>query len=230
MSGESILILGANSDIAKSIAQVFKAEGFELILAVRKPNCDSEIVFDAVDFDSHESFVKNLKTLPDVVVTAFGVLVEGEEGFQEPQLALDSTLVNYTGVVSILGYLSKAMAERGSGTIIGISSVAGERGRGSNYVYGSAKAGVTAYLDGLRNYFSDKGVHVVTVKPGYVDTKMKAHMPTPGIVTASPEQVAQAVYRGYKSKKNTVYVVWIWRWIMLIIRNIPEFVFKKMSL
>ncbi|MFT5480526.1 MAG: decaprenylphospho-beta-D-erythro-pentofuranosid-2-ulose 2-reductase, partial [Bacteroidia bacterium] len=115
MSGESILILGANSDIAKSIAQVFKAEGFELILAVRKPNCDSEIVFDAVDFDSHESFVKNLKTLPDVVVTAFGVLVEGEEGFQEPQLALDSTLVNYTGVVSILGYLSKAMAERGSG-------------------------------------------------------------------------------------------------------------------
>ena len=230
MSGKSILILGANSDMAVAIAQLFKTEGFDLMLAVRKPKDETEIAFDAVDFASHESFVNDLKTLPDVVVTAFGVLVEGDEGFQDPQLALDSTLVNYSGVVSILGHLSKAMARRGSGTIIGISSVAGERGRGSNYVYGSAKAGVTAYLDGLRNYFSDKGIHVVTVKPGYADTKMKAHMPTPGIVTASPEQVAKAVYSGYKSKKNTVYVVWIWRWIMLIIRNIPEFIFKRMKL
>lgn len=230
MSNKTILILGANSDMAKSIAKRFSTEGFDLTLAVRKPKNESEIAFDAVDFDSHESFVKNLKALPDVVVTAFGVLVEGDEGFENPQLALDSTLVNYSGVVSILGHLSKAMAKRGSGTIIGISSVAGERGRGSNYVYGSAKAGVTAYLDGLRNYFSDKGVHVMTVKPGYVDTKMKAHMPTPGIVTASPEQVSNAVWHGYKSKKNTVYVVWIWRWIMLIIRNIPEFIFKKMKL
>ena len=230
MSNKTLLILGANSDMAKSIAQRFDTEGFDLMLAVRKAQNESEIVFDAVDFDSHDSFVKNLKSLPDVVVTAFGVLVEGDEGFENPQLALDSTLVNYSGVVSILGHLSKAMAKRGSGTIIGISSVAGERGRGSNYIYGSAKAGVTAYLDGLRNYFSDKGVHVMTVKPGYVDTKMKAHMPTPGIITASPEQVASAVWRGYKTKKNTVYVVWIWRWIMLIIRNIPEFIFKKMKL
>ncbi|MGB1318607.1 MAG: SDR family NAD(P)-dependent oxidoreductase, partial [Flavobacteriales bacterium] len=112
----------------------------------------------------------------------------------------------------------------------GISSVAGERGRGTNYVYGSAKAGMTAYLDGLRNYLLPKGVHVVTVKPGYVDTKMKAGKPTPGIVTASPEQVAKAVFRGYKSKKNTIYVLWMWRWIMLIIRNIPEFIFKRMKL
>ncbi|MDB4655245.1 SDR family NAD(P)-dependent oxidoreductase [Flavobacteriales bacterium] len=230
MSNKTILILGANSDMAKSIAKRFSAKGFDLTLAVREPKNESEIAFDAVDFDSHESFVKNLIDLPDVVVTAFGILVEGDEGFENPQLALDSTLVNYSGVVSILGHLSKAMAKRGSGTIIGISSVAGERGRGSNYVYGSAKAGVTAYLDGLRNYFSDKGVHVMTVKPGYVDTKMKAHMPTPGIVTASPEQVANAIWRGYKSKTNTVYVVWIWRWIMLIIRNIPEFIFKKMKL
>jgi short-subunit dehydrogenase len=165
-----------------------------------------------------------------VVVTAFGVLIEGEESFRSPQRSLDSTLVNYSGVVSILGHLSKAMAERGSGTIIGISSVAGERGRGSNYIYGSAKAGVSAYLDGLRNFLFTKGVHVVTVKPGYVDTKMKAHKPTPKIVTASPEQVAKAVMLGFKRKRNTIYVLPIWRWIMLIIRNIPEFVFKRMSL
>ncbi len=230
MVPKKILILGANSDMAKAIAKEFKADGFELMLAVRQPKDESELAFDAADFASHEAFVKNLKAIPDVVVTAFGVLIEGDESFNSPKESLESTLVNYTGVVSILGHLSKVMVERGSGTIIGISSVAGERGRGSNYVYGSAKAGVTAYLDGLRNYLADKGVHVMTVKPGYVDTKMKAHKPTPRIITASPDQVAKAILRGYKSNTNTVYVLWMWRWIMLIIRSIPEFIFKKMSL
>lgn len=227
---KTVLILGANSDMAKAIAELFSSEGFELMLAVRNPKNENEIAFDAVDFDSHETFVKSLAKVPDVVITAFGVLIEGDESFLDPKASLHSTLVNYSGVVSILGHLSKAMAVRGSGTIVGISSVAGERGRGSNYVYGSAKAGMTAYLDGLRNYLFEKGVHVVTVKPGYVDTKMKAHKPTPGIVTASPKQVARAVLRAYKGKKNTVYVLSVWRWVMLIIRNIPEFIFKRMSL
>ena len=173
---KTALILGANSDMAKAISKEFSAAGFNLLLAVRNPQNENEITFDAVDFDSHEAFVKNLPTVPDVVVVAFGVLIEGDESFNAPKESLESTLVNYSGVVSILGHLAKPMAERGSGTIIGISSVAGERGRGSNYVYGSAKAGMTAYLDGLRNYLFKKGVHVVTVKPGYVDTKMKAHV------------------------------------------------------
>ena len=226
----TVLVLGANSDMAMAIAKTFAADGFELLLAMRNPQNGGELKFDAVDFPSHEAFVRNLPAVPDVVVTAFGELIEGDESFQQPQRSLESTLVNYSGVVSILGHLSKAMAERGSGTIIGISSVAGERGRGSNYVYGSAKAGVTAYLDGLRNYLFPKGVHVMTVKPGYVDMKMKAHKPTPKLITASPEQVANAVLRGYRARKNTVYVLPIWRWIMLIIRNIPEFIFKKMKL
>ncbi len=227
---KTALILGANSDMAKAIAKAFEAEGFELMLAVRNPFKENEVAFDAVDFASHQEFVKNLKSVPDVVVTAFGVLIEGDESFNSPQASLESTLVNYSGVVSILGHLSKVMAARGSGTIIGISSVAGERGRGSNYVYGSAKAGVTAYLDGLRNFLLKKGVHVMTVKPGYVDTKMKAHKPTPKIVTASAEDVAKAILNGYKKQKNTVFVLPIWRWIMLIIRNIPEFIFKRMKL
>lgn len=230
MTEKAALILGANSDIAKAIAKEFAAAGFELFLAVRNPQNTNEIAFDALDFDTHESFVETLPVVPDVVVTAFGVLIEGDESFNNPKESLESTLVNYSGVVSILGHLAKPMAEKGSGTIIGISSVAGERGRGTNYVYGSAKAGMTAYLDGLRNYLFPKGVHVVTVKPGYVDTKMKAHKPTPGIVTASPANVAKAVLRAYRSKKNTVYVLSVWRWIMLIVRNIPEFIFKRMSL
>jgi decaprenylphospho-beta-D-erythro-pentofuranosid-2-ulose 2-reductase len=227
---KTALILGANSDMAKAISKEFSAAGFNLRLAVRNPQHENEIAFDAVDFESHEAFVKNLPTVPDVVVVAFGVLIEGDESFNAPKESLESTLVNYSGVVSILGHLAKPMAERGSGTIIGISSVAGERGRGSNYVYGSAKAGMTAYLDGLRNYLFKKGMHVVTVKPGYVETKMKAHKPTPKIVTATPEDVAKAVMRAYRSKKNTVYVLSVWRWVMLIIRNIPEFIFKRMSL
>ena len=227
---KTALILGANSDMAKAISKEFSAAGFNLLLAVRNPQNENEITFDAVDFDSHEAFVKTLPTVPDVVVVAFGILIEGDESFNAPKESLESTLVNYSGVVSILGHLAKPMAKRGSGTIIGISSVAGERGRGSNYVYGSAKAGMTAYLDGLRNYLFKKEVHVVTVKPGYVDTKMKAHKPTPKIVTASPEDMAKAVLRAYRSKKNTVYVLSVWRWVMLIIRNIPEFIFKRMSL
>jgi hypothetical protein len=226
----TILILGANSDMAKAIANLFKAEGFDLVLAVRNPKNDTELAFDAVDFETHEAFVKNLAVVPDVVVTAFGELIEGDDSFNDPKASLQSTLVNYSGVVSILGHLSKVMAERGSGTIIGISSVAGDRGRGSNYVYGSAKAGMTAYLDGLRNYLLKKGVHVVTVIPGYVDTKMKTHKPTPKIVTASPEDVAKAVLRAYHGGKNRIYVLSIWRWIMMIIRNIPEFIFKRMGL
>ena len=226
---KTALILGAKSDMAKAIAKEFSASGLEIFLAVRNPK-EGELRFDAVDFDSHQTFVQNLPLIPDVVITAFGVLIEGDESFNAPKESLESTLVNYSGVVSILGHLAKPMAERGSGVIIGISSVAGERGRGTNYVYGSAKAGMTAYLDGLRNYLYPKGVHVVTVKPGYVDTKMKAHKPTPGIVTASPEDVAKAVFRAYRSKKNKVYVLSIWRWIMLIIRNIPEFIFKRMKL
>jgi len=230
MSGKTILVLGANSDMAKAIAKEFSTVGFDLLLAVRNPRNENEIEFDAIDFDSHEVFIKNLSVVPDVVVVAFGVLIEGVESFNKPQESLESTLVNYSGVVSTLGHLAIPMAERGSGTVIGISSVAGERGRGSNYVYGSAKAGMTAYLDGLRNYLFKKGVHVVTVKPGYVDTKMKALKPTPKIVTATPEDVAKAVMRAYHSKKNTVYVLPVWRWVMLIIRNIPEFIFKRMSL
>ena len=230
MSKKTILILGANSDMAKAIANTFSKNGCNLILAVRNPKNENEIAFDAIDFDTHEAFVKNLKVIPDVVVAAFGVLIEGDESFNDPKASLNSTLVNYSSVVSIIGYLAEAMKKHGKGTIIGISSVAGERGRGTNYVYGRAKAGVTAYLDGLRNYLNGTGVHVVTVKPGYVDTKMKAHKPTPGIVTASPEQVARTVFNAYKSNKNTVYVLGVWRWIMMIIRNIPEFIFKKMKL
>jgi decaprenylphospho-beta-D-erythro-pentofuranosid-2-ulose 2-reductase len=108
--------------------------------------------------------------------------------------------------------------------------VAGERGRQSNYIYGSAKAGFTAYLSGLRNRLTRSGVHVVTIKPGFVDTKMTSGLKLPAPLTAQPAQVASKIVRAVDRKADVVYVLWMWRWIMLIIKCIPEGVFKKLKL
>ena len=138
--------------------------------------------------------------------------------------------VNFVGAVSILNRIAEKYIAGGHGTIVGISSVAGERGRKSNYLYGSAKAGFTAYLSGLRNRLFSKGIHVLTVQPGFVYTKMTEHLTLPAPLTATPEQVAAAIATAVRKKKNIIYVKWFWRWIMLVIRCIPEPVFKKMNL
>ena len=121
------------------------------------------------------------------------------------------------------------MEERGSGTVIGIGSVAGDRGRVGNYTYGAAKAGFHTYLSGLRNRLTRAGGHVVTVKPGFVDTAMTWGLPGMFLV-ASPEAVANDLWTAALKKKNTIYTPFFWRYIMLIIRSIPEFMFKKMSI
>jgi short-subunit dehydrogenase len=137
---------------------------------------------------------------------------------------------NYTGAVSILNIVAADYEERRKGTIIGISSVAGNRGRQSNYIYGSAKAGFTAYLSGLRNKLFHHKTHVMTVLPGFVYTKMTEHLQLPKLLTATPEEVALAVYHGFKKVKDVVYVKWFWKWIMMIITFIPESIFKKKKL
>ena len=150
-----------------------------------------------------------------------------EQEAEEARLIFDT---NYTGITSLLDVVARDYESKQEGTIIGISSVAGERGRKSNYYYGSAKAAFSSYLSGLRNRLHSSGVHVVTVKPGFVDTQMTEGMDLPKPLTAKPSQVAQSIYKAYNKKKNTIYVLWPWRWIMLIIKNIPEWQFKKMNL
>jgi hypothetical protein len=108
--------------------------------------------------------------------------------------------------------------------------VAGERGRQSNYTYGAAKAGLTAYLSGLRNRLQSSGVHVLTLKPGFINTKMTEGLPLPKPLTAQPEQVAAAIEKGLRKRKNIIYSLWMWKYIMLIIKNIPEGIFKKLKL
>ena len=120
--------------------------------------------------------------------------------------------------------------QRRSGTIVGISSVAGDRGRASNYIYGSAKAGLSAYLSGLRNRLAKSNVHVLTVKPGFVRTKMTADLPLPGPVTAKPERVANDIFSAAHRQSNEIYTLSIWRPLMFVIRNIPETIFKRLNL
>jgi NAD(P)-dependent dehydrogenase (short-subunit alcohol dehydrogenase family) len=139
---------------------------------------------------------------------------------------------NFEGPALLLGLLAEKFEARGSGAIVGVSSVAGDRGRGSNYVYGAAKAGLTAFLSGLRNRLSQTGVRVVTVKPGFVRTRMTAGMKLPPLLTAEPQEVGEAIFKAAEGSRarDVIYVRPIWRLVMLVIKSIPEPVFKKLRL
>lgn len=241
----SVLLLGAGSDIAGSLARKYAAAGYDIQLAARNASRSQRLKqdiairynvscslheFDAAKPETHAAFFESLPTCPDIAISIFGYL--GEQKLAETNWSECEHIiaVNYTGAVSILNVIANVYAAQGHGTIVGISSVAGERGRQSNYFYGSAKAGFTAYLSGLRNRLYPAGVHVVTVKPGFVATKMTENMTLPPLVTAQPEAVATAIFHAVRKKKDVLYVKWMWRWIMLLIKNIPESVFKKMKL
>ncbi len=241
----TVLILGAASDMSVAIAKRYAAAGYDLQLAARnidrlKPlqsdiqiryNCTCTLYeFDALNFQSHTSFYEALAIKPDITICVFGYLGDQEiaaANWNETEKIIQT---NYTGAVSILNIVANDYAAKQKGVIVGISSVAGERGRQSNYIYGSAKAGFTAYLSGLRNRLFKNNVHVVTVKPGFVYTKMTEDLTLPPLLTAKPDDVANVVFKAVEKKKNTVYVKWFWKWIMCIIKSIPEFIFKKMKL
>jgi len=162
---------------------------------------------------------------------ATGYLGDGtEEGLYDNKNIEKIIDINYARLVPVLNYFVQKFESRRSGTIIGLSSVAGDRGRQSNFIYGSAKAAFTAYLSGLRNYLSDKKVHVLTVKPGFMATKMTEGLPLNPRLTASPNHAAEYIFKAHQKKRNVVYVLPIWGLIMLIIRCIPEFIFKKLKL
>ena len=242
---KNILILGATSDMAQAVAKRFVAEGWSLTLAARnmklqepvagdlrvRSNADiTTVQFDATDFSGHQRFYESLETKPDAVICVFGYMGDqllARTNLDEVRKTID---VNYTGAVSILNVVADDFEKRGQGAIIGVSSVAGDRGRQSNYIYGSAKAGFTAYLSGLRNRFAKTSVHVMTVKPGFCRTKMTESLELPAVLTAEPEQVANAIFNGLEDKRNVVYTLWMWRWIMLVIKCIPEFIFKKLGM
>jgi short-subunit dehydrogenase len=240
-----VLILGATSDIAKALAYEYASHGYSLTLAARNPerlaavssdihirhNVPVDVVaFEALDYAGHAAFYSSLKTRPDVAICAFGYLGRQEIGQSDWAEAAQIIHTNYTGAASILNVVANDFEQQQSGAIIGLSSVAGDRGRQSNYLYGSAKAGFTAYLSGLRNRLYKANVQVITVRPGFVRTRMTAGLKLAGPLTASPQQTAGVIFRAYRRNRDHVYVLPVWGYIMLVIRHLPESIFKRLDL
>ncbi|MBR1169703.1 SDR family oxidoreductase [Bradyrhizobium liaoningense] len=243
-SRKSVLVLGGSSDIGRAAARAFAKAGYDVGLAGRsvaalEPDAADlrarykvEVglhTFDVLDTASFEGFVAGLPALPDVVISIVGLL--GVQQQAESDLAHATAIMrsNYEGPALILGLFAEKFLSRGSGTLVGVSSVAGDRGRASNYVYGSAKAGFSAFLSGLRARASRGGVHVVTVKPGFVRTRMTEGMKLIGPLTVEAPVVGDAILRAVENKTDIVYVSAKWRLVMLIIKTLPEVVFKKLK-
>lgn len=240
-----ILIIGAKSDIAKALARKYAENGYNIYLAARNSNKLKEFAndisirtqrevkcleIDILDYNSHQEFYNSLKEKPLGIILSVGYLGDQERAqvsFEETNKIINT---NYTGIVNLLNIVATDFEKLKRGFVVGISSVAGDRGRKQNYIYGSAKAGLTVYLSGLRNRLNASKVNVLTVKPGFVATKMTEGMDFPKILTAYPGQVANDIFNAQQSGKNILYTKWMWRWIMLIIKMIPEQIFKKMNI
>lgn len=240
-----VLIIGAKSDIAKEVARVYAKNGYNIYLAARnsdslvdlsndikiRSNVDVKLCeFDIVKFETHQEFYDNLQEKPLGVIVVAGYMAEQKDCANDFEKTLNTINVNYTGAVSILNIIANDMEKNKNGFIIGVSSVAGDRGRKANYIYGSSKAAFSAYLSGLRNRLFESKVQVLTVKPGFVATKMTVGLDLPVKLTAQPEDVANDIYNAQQKGKDVLYTKAIWRLVMLIIKHIPEFMFKKMSI
>jgi len=244
---ETVLILGATSGIARGAAIALASRGRNLILAGRdevelqRIATDLSIrygittrirLLDISDLAGQEELVGSLLHDGEVlsgVLCAVGYLGEQETAFTDSEEASRIMIGNYTGPALLLDRLANLMIPNKSGFIIGIASVAGDRGRQSNFIYGSAKGGFGLYLQGLRNRLFREGIQVLTVKPGFVDTAMTYGMPGMFLV-AQPEDIGEGIVRAQEKGKDAVYLPGFWRYIMLIIRSIPEKIFKRLGL
>jgi short-subunit dehydrogenase len=244
---KKVLIIGATSAIAEATARILAARGADLYLvgrnqsrlaavaadlAVRGSSRVSSEVLDANDLAGHEAMLARAEAFLggyDTVLIAHGTLSDQKACEASVDLALREINTNGLSVIALLTRVANRLAQQRVGTIAVISSVAGDRGRASNYVYGSAKALVTAFLSGLRQRLAKVGVNVVTIKPGFVDTPMTAAFPK-GPLWARPEAVARGIVQAIDRRRSTVYLPGFWWPIMLVIRAIPERVFLRLSL
>ncbi len=242
---KAILILGAKSDIAIATAYKFASEGFNIQLAARSSSDldtlskDINIKYsvschchelDILNTENIDSFIDSLEVMPEIVFSAVGLMGNQKEDESSVDNASLVLRTNFEGPMLLLNEMANLFEKRGSGTIIGISSVAGERGRASNYIYGSAKAGFSAFLSGLRNRLNKSNIAVITVLPGYVYTKMTEDIELPGLLTIKPQKLAKKIYHAYKKKRDIVYSGYRWNVIMLIVKLIPEKIFKRLSI
>lgn len=241
-----MIVLGSNSEVAQAFVEKMLKEKnkFKTIYLFTSNAATTKKFAQHIDvkYSQHSEIVEVdlLKPLDfqkleeidaDLLFCATGYLgKDSEEGLYDEKNTQRIIDINYAQLVPLINFFAQKMERKRKGEIVALSSVAGERGRQSNFIYGSAKAGFTAYLSGLRNYLYHKKVHVLTIKPGFMATKMTEGLPLNPKLTATPEQAAEVIFKAYKKKKNVAYVLPIWAIIMLIIRNIPEFIFKKLKM
>lgn len=243
----SILIFGATSAIAYETSKLFAKDGVSFYLCARdevdlkRLSDDLKVrgakdvwysAFNALDDDSAISAIDNcLKKFPglDSVLVAHGSLPDQNKCEANADETKKAIQINFTNIAVLLNYIANHFEKQGEGTIAVISSVAGDRGRQSNYVYGSAKGALTVFLSGLRHRLCKSGVKVITIKPGFVDTPMTVDYEK-GLLFTKPAAVAKGIYNAMSKGKEVVYLPWFWRWIMLVIRSIPPKIFNKTKL
>lgn len=244
----NILIIGATSAIAEATARLFAAQGAALYLVARNPDrlagMASDLTirgaaavhtarFDASDAGAYRELLDramNVLGSFDTVLVAHGTLGDQQLCEESAESALRELQTNAVSTIALLTLLANMMERQRHGTLAVISSVAGDRGRPSNYVYGTAKAAVTTFCEGLRSRLFHAGVHVMTIKPGMVDTPMTAGMDIPAVLTAKPEQVAADIVRGIEKRVDVLYTPWFWRFVMMGIIHMPDVVFKRLKL
>jgi short-subunit dehydrogenase len=247
---QRIVIFGATSAIASACARLWVTKGASLFLIGRNPNKLNALLADLLvraapdqivagtsvdlnELERHEDLLAQAQTTLggiDVVLIAQGSLPDQKSCEQSVECTLKEITTNALSVISLLTLAANRFEAQGAGTLAAISSVAGDRGRQSNYVYGAAKGMVAIFLHGLRNRLAKSNVHVVTIKPGFVETPMTAAFEKRGILWAQPEKIARGIVWAIEKKKDVIYLPRFWRWIMFVIRLIPEGIFKRMSL
>ncbi|HZN75513.1 MAG TPA: decaprenylphospho-beta-D-erythro-pentofuranosid-2-ulose 2-reductase [Micromonosporaceae bacterium] len=243
---QSLLLLGGTSDIGLAIAyRYLSLRRIRIVLAGRASDrldaasarliaagaSVETVEFDAANTDPHESLIEGIFAMGDidVAVVAFGLLDQQCIGDLRPSRAVEIARVNYLGAVSVGVTLARAMCRQGHGAIVALSSVAGERVRGSNFLYGSTKAGMDAFYTGLGDCLAGSGVRVVVVRPGHVRTKMTAHLPDAPLAT-TPDAVAAAVTNAVWSGRQQVWVPRLMRPVMSVLRHLPRSVFRRLPL
>jgi decaprenylphospho-beta-D-erythro-pentofuranosid-2-ulose 2-reductase len=243
-----VAVLGATSAIAEACARVWAMQGARLFLAGRRAEllgamaadlrvrgAEAVVIWpgDLSDVAVHPELIDALTGAldrPDVVLLAWGTLTDQTRAEDHPDYAAREVTGNFTAPVALLLGLTPVMVAGKSGVLACITSVAGERGRASNFVYGAAKGGLQRFLEGLRHRLHRDGVTVLDIRPGFVSTPMTAHLPQSGPLWAEPQRVALDIVRGIERRKPVVYAPWFWRWIILVVRCFPRFVMHRTRL
>lgn len=244
---QKIFIIGATSAIAQAVARRYAGAGASLFLTGRdaarlqaiaddlKVRGAAAVHSQALDVNDDAAQQRAIDAAwlalgqVDVVLVAHGTLPDQAACESSPSVAVAEFNTNATSTIGLLTRLAPRMQAQGQGSIAVISSVAGDRGRASNYLYGSAKAAVSAFLSGLRQRLSREGVNVLTIKPGFVDTPMTEQFKK-GVLWASADQVAAGIVSAIEKRRSVAYLPWFWSAIMLVIRSIPEMVFRRIKL